>query len=116
MNIAQIREAVGNPVKPEREVVMLESELEDYAEWRRMRRRMYKTLHYGQTSGPPFVFRGEEFEAARHKLGLSRREVAEILDVSRNTVMYWEKGQAHPRGPVMRRKAVLFMAQAQEGA
>ena len=92
------------------------NEEEDYAEWRRMRRRMYKTMRYGQTSGPPFVFDGEEFKAARKRLKLSRRETGLVLEISPNTVYKWEIGEVHPQGERMRRKAALFIAQSMEVA
>jgi DNA-binding XRE family transcriptional regulator len=101
---------------PEPDVVierLTQQELEDFKEWRKVRRRLYRSTQWGQEGGPAYVFDAEQFKAARHKLGLSRREAAEILEVHRNTIMLWEQGSFVPH-PKHRRAAILLIAQAEE--
>lgn len=44
----------------------------------------------------------EQFEAAMDELGMSRREVAEALGVSKSTVRHWLSGRHEIPGPAAR--------------
>ncbi|WP_279512790.1 helix-turn-helix domain-containing protein [Halomonas ventosae] len=43
-----------------------------------------------------------EARAARHRMGLSQAEFAELLGVSLRTLQEWEQGRRTPTGPALR--------------
>lgn len=43
----------------------------------------------------------KEIREARYGLGLSQNELGELLDVSRNTIARWERGEIQPEHPRM---------------
>jgi transcriptional regulator with XRE-family HTH domain len=50
----------------------------------------------------------------RQQLGLSQREVAELLDVTRVSVSRWETGERTPRGELLLRYLELLGRLARE--
>jgi DNA-binding transcriptional regulator YiaG len=56
-------------------------------------------LPAGDPNAPPEAFGKDEIKTLKARLGLSRREFAELLGVSVNTMDKWEGGSVIPKGP-----------------
>lgn len=48
------------------------------------------------------------FQQARQRVGLSQRQVAEILGINQSTVCLWEQGKTAPRAAILPRVAQLY--------
>lgn len=59
----------------------------------------------GAQSGP--VLSHYEIKAAREAAGLSQRELAKLVGVSKNSILNWESGRTKPRGKESRLRQVL---------
>lgn len=68
----------------------------------RQAKRTQKAVRKAVSSGPQeeaskLRFRAEGFKAHRERLGLSAREVGQIIGASQLSVYNWEQGKARPR-------------------
>ena len=44
-------------------------------------------------TGSPFLQEGEASQRSRFEMGLSRKELAEVLKVDKGTILSWERGK-----------------------
>ncbi len=60
-----------------------------------------KSVSEEDLSDMPAVFNEQTVRHLRHRLNLSRAQMADLIDVSESAVIKWESGEIQPKGPTL---------------